>query len=83
MQFYVMTRTHVRQFTLVHVAKCHSTIACLFKITPLPHTKQHSASSSSLVVTNFEVTNLVAVDAPEVFRQNFIPEIYWIGWTIK
>jgi len=28
-QFYVMTRTHVglRQFTLVHVAKCHSTIS--------------------------------------------------------
>jgi len=24
MQFYVMTRTHVRQFTLVHVAKYHS-----------------------------------------------------------
>jgi len=24
MQFYVMTRTHVRQFTLVHVAKCHN-----------------------------------------------------------
>jgi len=27
MQFYVMTRTHVRQLTLVHVAKCHSTIS--------------------------------------------------------
>jgi len=27
MQFYVMTRTHVRQFTLVHVAKCQSTIS--------------------------------------------------------
>jgi len=27
MQFYVMTRTHVRQFTIVHVAKCHSTIS--------------------------------------------------------
>jgi len=27
MQFYVSTRTHVRQFTLVHVAKCHSTIS--------------------------------------------------------
>jgi len=26
-QFYVMTRTHVWQFTLVHVAKCHSTIS--------------------------------------------------------
>jgi len=26
MQFYVMTRPHVRQFKLVHVAKCHSTI---------------------------------------------------------
>jgi len=25
--FYVMTRIHVRQFTLVHVAKCHSTIS--------------------------------------------------------
>jgi len=27
MQFYVMTRTHVRQFTLLHVAKCHSKIS--------------------------------------------------------
>jgi len=27
MQFDVMTRTHVRQFTLVHVAKCHMTIS--------------------------------------------------------
>jgi len=26
MQFHVITRTHVRRFTLVHVAKCHSTI---------------------------------------------------------
>jgi len=24
---YVMTRTHARQFTLVHVAKCHSKIS--------------------------------------------------------
>jgi len=29
MQFYVMTSTHVRQSTLVHVAKCHSTISCI------------------------------------------------------
>jgi len=27
MQFYDMNRTHVRQFTLVHVAKCHSIIS--------------------------------------------------------
>jgi len=27
MQFYVMTRIHVRQFTLVHVAKCYGTIS--------------------------------------------------------
>jgi len=27
MQFYVMTRTHVRQFTHMHVAKCRSTIS--------------------------------------------------------
>jgi len=26
MQFYIMTRTHIRKFTLVHLAKCHSTI---------------------------------------------------------
>jgi len=24
---YVITRTHVRQLTLVHIAKCHSTIS--------------------------------------------------------
>jgi len=27
MEFNVMTRTHIGQFTLVHVAKCHSTIS--------------------------------------------------------
>jgi len=27
MQFYIMTRTHVKQLTLVHVAKCQSTIS--------------------------------------------------------
>jgi len=27
MQFYLMTRTYVRQFTLVHVVKCNSTIS--------------------------------------------------------
>jgi len=32
MQFYVMTRTHVRQFTLVHLAKCHSTISYIMSI---------------------------------------------------
>jgi len=29
MQFYVMTRTHVWQFTLVHVSKCQSTISLI------------------------------------------------------
>jgi len=32
MQFYVMTRTNVRQFTLVHVAKCHSTTLIMYSI---------------------------------------------------
>jgi len=35
MKFYVMTRTHVRQFTLMHVAKCHSTISWIMS-THLP-----------------------------------------------
>jgi len=42
MQFYVMTRTHVRRFTFVHVAKCHSTI--LWKI------------SSCFPITGFKAT---------------------------
>jgi len=29
MKYNVITRTHVRQFTLVHTAKCHSTISCI------------------------------------------------------